>query len=133
MLWRGARQSARHSASPDDTGSRAQRLPVASVPGPTVVIVLATAILTAAATVGLAVRAYCQMQALAAQAKDQKAENEAALAIAVEQSAAALAIARETREAAQRQWQQRVFAHAWRDPAAGDGTDATPDELAVPY
>jgi hypothetical protein len=77
--------------------------------------VLAAAIITAAATVGLAVLAYCQISA------------------GRTQTSAALKIARETREAAQRQWQPRVFVHAWANPVPGTGDNAAPDEMAVPY
>jgi hypothetical protein len=77
------------------------------------------AIITAAATVALAVLAYRQITAGQAQIK--------------EQADAALALARETREAAERQWQPRVFAHAWHGPVRGDGDNAAPDEMAVRY
>ena len=94
---------------------------------------LAAAIVTAAATVGLAVLAYCQIRAGQAQARHAQAQSDTALAITQEQTAAALAIARETREAAERQWQPRVFAYAWRVPVRGDGSTAAPDEMAVSY
>lgn len=80
---------------------------------------LAASIVTAAATVGLALLAYWQIRAGRAQT--------------TEATEAALAIARETREAAERQWQPRVFVHAWGDPVHGDGDNAAPDEIAVPY
>jgi hypothetical protein len=76
---------------------------------------LAASIITAAATVGLAVLAYRQIRAGQAQ------------------TAAALAVARETREAAERQWQPRVFVHAWHGPVPGDEENAAPDEMAVRY
>ena len=76
---------------------------------------LAASILTAAATVALAVLAYFQIRA------------------GRQQTGAALAIAREAREAAERQWQPQVFAHAWYGPVPGDGSDAAPNEVAVPY
>jgi hypothetical protein len=94
---------------------------------------LAASIVTAAATVGLALLAYLQIRAGQAQAKEARKQSDAALAIAQEQAAAALTVARETREAAERQWQPRVFAHAWRGPVPGDGNDAAPDEMAVRY
>lgn len=75
--------------------------------------VLAAAIITAVATVGLAVLAYFQIRAGSAQA------------------AATLEIARETREAAVRQWQPRVFARKWGPPERGNGNNAGPDEMAV--
>jgi hypothetical protein len=56
---------------------------------------LAAAIITAAATVALALLAYVQIRA------------------GGEQTAAALEMAHQTREAAERQWQPRVFAHPW--------------------
>jgi hypothetical protein len=67
------------------------------------------------ATVALAVLAYCQIRAGRAQ------------------SEAALDIARETREAAQRQWQPRVIAQGWKSPVPGTGDDAPPGEIAVSY
>jgi hypothetical protein len=94
---------------------------------------LAASIVTAAATVGLALLAYCQIRAGQAQAKENKAQSDAALALAQEQAAAALTVAQETREAAERQWQPRVFAHAWHGPVRGDGDNAAPDEMAVRY
>ena len=80
---------------------------------------LAAAIVTAAATVGLAALAFWQIRAGREQTK-----------VATD---AALAIARETRQAAERQWQPRVFAHAWGDPVRGDGHSAAPDEMGVGY
>jgi hypothetical protein len=94
---------------------------------------LVASIATAAATVVLAVLAYLQIRAGQAQAKEARAQSDAALAIAHEQAAAALTVARETREAAERQWQPRVFAHAWHGPVPGDGNNAAPDEMAVRY
>jgi hypothetical protein len=94
---------------------------------------LAASIVTAAATVGLALLAYCQIRAGQAQVRENKAQSDAALAIAREQAAAALTVAQETREAAERQWQPRVFAHAWHGPVRGDGDNAAPDEMAVRY
>ena len=85
----------------------------------TVVSMLAAAIITAAATAGLAALAFWQIHAGQAQTD--------------EAVTAALAIARETREAAERQWQPRVFAHAWHGPERGDGNDAALDEEAVRY
>jgi hypothetical protein len=77
---------------------------------------LAASIITAAATAVLALLAYLQIRA------------------GRDQTDAALAIARESREAAERQWQPRVFAHAWQGgPKRGDGNNAAPDEMAVPY
>jgi hypothetical protein len=96
-------------------------------------LVLTASIITAAATVGLAVLAYCQIRAGQAQTRAAKEQSDAALAIAQEQAAAALAVARETREAAERQWQPRVFVHAWHGPVRGDGDNAAPDEMAVRY
>jgi hypothetical protein len=66
------------------------------------------AIITAAATVLLAALAYIQIRAGRAQT-------------------------REFREAAERQWQPRVFVHGWHGPKRGDGDLAAPDEMAVPY
>ena len=80
---------------------------------------LAAAIVTAAATVGLAALAFWQIHAGREQTE-----------VATD---AALAIARETRQAAERQWQPRVFAHAWGDPVRGDGHNAAPDEMGVRY
>jgi hypothetical protein len=94
---------------------------------------LAASIVTAAATVGLAVLAYVQIHAGQNQAKEAKQQSNAALAMAETQSAASLRIARETREAAERQWQPRVIAHKWSDPKPGTGDDAAPDEMAVGY
>jgi hypothetical protein len=86
------------------------------------------------ATVVLAVLAYFQIRAGWAQAREGKEQSDAALAIAREQSAAALAVARETREAAERQWQPRVFVHGWHGgPKPGDGDNVAPNEMAVPY
>jgi hypothetical protein len=76
---------------------------------------LAASIITAAATVALAVLAYFQIRAGSAQTQ------------------AALSIARESREAAERQWQPRVFARKWGPPERGNGNNAAPDEMAVPY
>jgi hypothetical protein len=87
---------------------------------------LAAAIITAAATVVLAVLAYAQIKANGKQTRE-------ALGIARESREAALAIARESREAAERQWQPRVFGHAWQGPRAGSGDDAAPNEMAVGY
>jgi len=82
--------------------------------------VLAAAIISAAATVGLAALAYWQIMA----GKKQAAE----------QGEAALELARETRNAAERQWQPRVFAHAWHgEPVKGDGDNAAVGEMAVRY
>jgi len=94
---------------------------------------LAPSIVTAAATVALALLAYLQIRAGQSQAVTMRAQSDAALAIAQEQAAAALTVARETREAAERQWQPRVFVHAWHGPVPGDGNDAAPDEMAVRY
>jgi len=94
---------------------------------------LAASIVTAAATVGLALLAYCQIRAGQAQAREARAQSDAALTIAQEQAAAALKLARETREAAERQWQPRVFPHSWQGPVRGDGDNAAPDEMAVRY
>ena len=94
---------------------------------------LVASIVTAAATVGLAVLAYVQIRAGQAQAKDAKTQSDAALTIAQQQAAAAVAVVKETREAAQRQWQPYVIAHAWKGPTTGDGNDAAPDEMAVRY
>jgi hypothetical protein len=87
---------------------------------------LAAAIITAVATAALAAIAVVQIRAGGKAA-------EAALAITQKQAEAAIAIARETREAAERQWQPRVFVHAWHGPKPGDGTDAAPGEMAVRY
>jgi hypothetical protein len=76
---------------------------------------LAASIVTATATVVLAAIAAWQIRA------------------GREQTEATAAIARETREAAERQWQPRVFARYHGPPAIGDGTTAAPDEMAVPY
>jgi hypothetical protein len=94
---------------------------------------LAASIVTAAATVGLAVIAYVQIRAGQAQARDAKAQSAAALSIAQEQAAASVEVARETRAAAERQWQPRIIAHAWHGPVRGTGDDAAPDEMAVRY
>jgi hypothetical protein len=80
---------------------------------------LAAAILTAAATVGLALVAFWQVRSGQKQTRDA--------------TAAALAIARETREAAERQWQPRVLAHPWDGPRLGNGANAAPDEMGVGY
>jgi type II secretory pathway pseudopilin PulG len=80
---------------------------------------LAAAIVSATATAALALLAYWQITAGKAQTR--------------EQAEAALALARETRQAAERQWQPRVFAHAWKGPVKGDGDNAAPDEIAVRY
>jgi hypothetical protein len=76
---------------------------------------LAASIVTAAATAALAVLAFFQIRAGAAQTD------------------AAAAIARESRAAAERQWQPRVFAHAWQGPELGDGDNVAPGEMAVAY
>lgn len=94
---------------------------------------LAASIVTAAATVGLAVIAYLQIRAGLAQARDAKVQSAAALLIAQEQAAASIEVARETRAAAERQWQPRVIAHAWHGPVRGTGDDAALDEMAVRY
>ena len=94
---------------------------------------MAASIITAAATVAPAALAYFQIRAGQAQAKDSKTQSDAALAIAREQSAASRVIARETREAAERQWQPRVFVHPRRGPVCGDGRNAARDEMAVPH
>jgi hypothetical protein len=94
---------------------------------------LAAALVTAAATVGLALLAYKQMGAAEVQMRGTRAQSDAAIAIAKEQAAAALQLARETREAAERQWQPRVFVHGKDEPTVGDGNDAAPDEMAVAY
>jgi len=95
--------------------------------------VLAASIITAAATVALAVLAYFQIRAGRHQAEAAKAQSDAALKITREQAAAAVAIAKETREAAERQWQPRVIANPWPGPSRGDGDNAAPDEMAVSY
>jgi hypothetical protein len=94
---------------------------------------LAASIVTAAATVALAIIAVVQIRASQTQAADAKAQSDAAVAAAHAQSMSALEIAREAREAAQRQWQPRVFMHAWHGPERGDGTNAAPDEMAVRF
>jgi hypothetical protein len=91
------------------------------------------AILTAGATLLLAALAFWQIRAGQAQAKEAKGQSDAALTIARDQATAALTVARETREAAERQWQPRVFAHAWHGPVRGDGNNAAADEMAVRY
>jgi hypothetical protein len=63
---------------------------------------LAAAIITAVATVALAALAYGQIRA------------------GGKQTAAALEMARQTREAAERQWQPRVFAHPWYGAIPGE-------------
>jgi hypothetical protein len=95
--------------------------------------VLAAAIVTAAATAGLALLAYSQMRANEEQMRGVRAQSDAAIEIAKRQAAAAIEIARETREAAQRQWQPRVIAHGWGEPRPGSGDDAAPNEVAVGY
>src|SRR5205807_8250402 len=77
--------------------------------------------------------AYLQIRAGEAQAREARVQSDYALATAREQAAAALDVARETREAAERQWQPRVFAHAWHGPVPGDGDNAAQDEMAVRY
>jgi hypothetical protein len=72
--------------------------------------VLAAAIITAVATVALAVVAVFQIRA------------------GQEQTAAALTIARESREAAQRQWQPRVFAQ----PRQAPFRDRPTEQMMVP-
>jgi hypothetical protein len=62
-----------------------------------------------------------------------EAQSAAAVGAAQEQSRSALEIPREAREAAQRQWQPRVFMHAWHGPERGDGTNAAPYEMAVRF
>jgi hypothetical protein len=94
---------------------------------------LAASIVTAAATVALAIVAVVQIRASQTQAADAMAQSEATVAAARAQSRSALEIAREAREAAQRQWQPRVFMHAWHGPERGDGTNAAPDEMAVRF
>src|SRR5262249_1272447 len=49
------------------------------------------------------------------------------------QGEATLAIAGQTREAAERQWQPRVISSPWGEPKRGTGDDAAPDEMAVGY
>jgi hypothetical protein len=94
---------------------------------------LAASVVTAAATLALAVLAVVQIRASQTQAADAKAQSDAAVAAAEAQSKSALEIAREAREAAQRQWQPRVSMHAWPGPERGDGTHAAPDEMAVRF
>lgn len=74
---------------------------------------LAAAIITAGATVALAMLAYLQIRASQWQASE-------AAAAATLQSTIALQAARETREAAERQWQPRVIAHPWFWVIPGD-------------
>lgn len=83
-------------------------------------------------TAVLAWLAYVQMKAAQAQATDAREQSDAAFAIAEQQAAAAVEVARETREAAQRQWQPRVFVHGkgqWR----GDGRNSPSDVMVVAY
>jgi hypothetical protein len=96
------------------------------VPALTFAVMLVAAIITAAATVVLALLAYAQIKANGKQTAE-------AIEIARESREAALAIARESREAAERQWQPRVFAHAWGAPRKGSGDDVAPNEKAVGY
>ena len=56
------------------------------------------------ATVVLAILAFFQIRAGQAQARDARAQSDATLVIAEQQAVAAMAVARETREAAERQW-----------------------------
>jgi len=95
--------------------------------------VLAAAIVTAAATVGLALLAYTQMRTGEVQMRGARAHADAAIAIAKEQARAAQRVAEETREAAERQWQPRVFVHGHGPPAKGDGNNVAPGEMAVGY
>lgn len=85
------------------------------------------------ATVVLVWLAYRQMEAARVQVRDAREQSDAALAIAEQQASAAVAVARETREAAQRQWQPRVFVHGKGEPVPGNGDNAAPDEMAVAY
>jgi hypothetical protein len=78
------------------------------------------------ATIVLAILAYCQMRAGRTQAREAREQSDAALASALE-------LTRETRQAAERQWQPRVFVHGWHGPRRGDGDMAACDEMAVPY
>jgi len=94
---------------------------------------LAAAIATAVATVGLALVAYLQMGEGRTQMRGARAQADAAIQIAKEQAAAALQVAQETRDAAERQWQPRVFVHGKGEPVPGNGDDAAPDEMAVAY
>lgn len=107
-----------------------------SVPAPTYArgMDLAASIVTAAATVVLAVVAFCQIRAGREQATEARKQATKALEIATAQAHSTVTIARETREAAERQWQPRVFAryHGEAVPA-GEGFTVAPDEIAVPY
>ncbi len=105
------------------------RTPVVSGRTLTVPGMLAAAIITAAATAALAVLACVQIRA------SQKLASEAAGA-AMLQATIALQVARETREAAERQWQPRVFAHPWPGQIPGTGEKAplvADDEVPVAY
>jgi hypothetical protein len=77
--------------------------------------------------------AVAQIKASEVQMRGARAHADAAIAIAKEQAAAALAVAQETRQAAERQWQPRVFVHGRGHPTRGTGDDAAPDEMAVAY
>jgi hypothetical protein len=95
---------------------------------------LAAAVLTAIATAGLAFLAYRQMRTSEVQMRGARAQADAAIALAKEQTAAMLGIARETREAAERQWQPRVFVHGKGRFYLGHGhDDVAEDEVGVPY
>ena len=80
---------------------------------------LAAAIITAGATVALAMLAFLQIRASQKQASEVPGA-------ATLQATIALQADRETREAAERQWQPRVIAHPWFWAIPGDrqGTQA---------
>jgi hypothetical protein len=90
------------------------------------------AILTALATIALAVIAVCQIRAGRKQAESAARQTRRALELARKQADAAIRIATETREAAERQWQPRVFVRKLGAVELGDGRNAAPDEWAVP-
>ncbi|HEX4483315.1 MAG TPA: hypothetical protein VH081_05965 [Solirubrobacteraceae bacterium] len=95
---------------------------------------LAAAVITAIATAGLAFLAYRQMRASDVQMRGARAQADAAIALAKQQTTATLEIARETREAAERQWQPRVFVHGKGRFYLGHGHDDVPeDQVGVPY
>lgn len=94
--------------------------------------IVGAAILTALATIALAVTAVCQIRAGQKQNESAARQARRALELARKQADAAIRIASETREAAERQWQPRVFARKLGAMESGDGRNAAPDEWAVP-
>jgi type II secretory pathway pseudopilin PulG len=95
-------------------------------------LIIGAAILTALATIALAIVAVCQIRAGQKQAQSAARQARRAFELARTQADAASRIASETREAAERQWQPRVFARKSGGVESGDGRNAAPDEWAVP-